>query len=112
MKILNADKLIKEDKAIVLNGREYKIPANLPVRIVVRMMGLTQDYKTNPEDYSIFEKQIDLLFEVFSIKNKNIKREDFDLTMEQYVEISKFLSGVKEDGDQGNVEISQGSLMS
>jgi hypothetical protein len=99
MKLLNADKLLKADKKVILNGREYSIPADLPVRIVVKMMHLSQEMQKNTEDFSLMEQSVDTLFEVFKLRNKDIKREDFDPTMEQYIEISKFIGDNGEDKD-------------
>lgn len=101
MKLLNADKLLKADKKVILNGREYLIPADLPVRIVVKMMHLGQEMAKDSNNFNLLDESINTLFEVFKLRNKDIKREDFDLTMEQYIEISKFIGDNGEDKEPG-----------
>ena len=53
MKITNLDSLNNEDQKIILDGREWIIPGELPVDIVLRLIGLQQQLENNPWRYPL-----------------------------------------------------------
>lgn len=91
MKILNADKLLRQDKKIILDSREYLIPADLPVKIVLKMMHLGQEMSKDSGNHELLAESVNTIFQIFKLRQPALKEEEFNITMEQYIEIAKFI---------------------
>lgn len=101
MKVLNLDKLVKEDRRIFFGGSELIIPGELSVKMTIRLMKNSKDISKDSENMDLLEESIRILFDILKPKNPDLKWEEFDLTTTQYVELSKIISGVEED--EGNL---------
>ena len=98
MKILNADKLLRQDKKIILDGKEYFIPADLPVKIVLKMMHLGQEMAKDSGNHELLAESVDTIYQIFKLRQPALKEDEFNISMEQYIEIARFI-GENEDAD-------------
>jgi hypothetical protein len=113
--ILNLDKLIKDDKILILNGAEIKIPADLPVKFILRMQAAAQEIQKDQNSIENIMKSYDIMYDIIAIRNPDfISREDFreNITMSQYIALCNFITGVetapedenKKKDDSGNTQ--------
>jgi len=98
MKILNLDAIAGDDKAVIIGGVSYTLPANLPVKTVFRMMANSERAKEHPEDSAVQEEALSLLFEVIKSKNPGADFERFSnsLNMAQYTKLIQYVYGMEE----------------
>jgi len=97
-KLLNLDKLVKEDKILILNGDEYYIAGDLPVKMALKMQKAGKGLSENPESGEHLEDAYKVLYDVFCIRNKDFM--EFDKFMEsinttQYVALCNFIAGIE-----------------
>jgi hypothetical protein len=84
-KILNLDKLVKEDIEIIWNGETYKLPGDIPVDTRLENWKLYQEMQEDFDNIKIIEKGIETLFEIFKIRYPEMKYDKFrNMTIEQY----------------------------
>ena len=103
MKILNLDKLIGDDKEVIFNGKKIIIPGELPVLNVLKLQKCSQDLEETPNDAEKVEVSMRALFEVLLIKNPDLKFEEFNPTLNQYMNLIRFIYDI-EDTEPGVVE--------
>lgn len=103
MKILNVDLLKEEEKKVTLNGIEYVIPADMPVKIMLRMMKNSSDLQENSQDAELLEESVRIIYDLFRTKTPGIEWESFDMSIAQYVKIVNFIGNVS-DEDAGEPE--------
>jgi len=65
MKITNLDSLNSEDQKIILDGKEWLIPGELPVDVVLQLIGLQQEIGEKPTDFDLWEKQYNIILNIF-----------------------------------------------
>jgi hypothetical protein len=98
VEIYNVDKLVPEDRTLVLGGRELVVPGSLPVRFMLDVLRCSKAVQNDPTDADAVKKSIDVLYGIFSIRTKGLDREWFDdnLSLSTYEAIIGWLfSGVK-----------------
>lgn len=102
MQVLNLDKIQEDDKSVTLGGKNYIIPGNLPVSIMMRLIETTGNVQTNPGDTDNNRKSIELLYDVFCMKNKMGTLEEFQdvISMDQYVALIGFVFGGLEEAEK------------
>ena len=98
MRLLNLDQLIEDDRIVVLNGKEYKLPSEIPLRMMLKFFKYSQKMNEDNTKVEYAEDAIKTLHDIFSIKNK-IDYEVFanSLTLSMYYELMGFLSNVSDD---------------
>ncbi len=73
MEIVNLDKLIKEDKTFILNGRQWVMPGNIDVESAFVLMKSVQQ-ATNPEEMA---KVVSTVWKIMEPSNPGVKEEEF-----------------------------------
>jgi len=81
MKITNLDSLNNEDQKIILDGREWIIPGELPVDIVLRLIGLQQQLESNPTDFELWESQYLIIHKIFKKRHPELELEELKSMM-------------------------------
>ena len=76
MKITNLDSLNNDDQKIILDGKEWLIPGEIPVDTVLRLIALQQDLSNDAMDIELWEVQYGIIHGIF-------KRRQPDLTLEE-----------------------------
>lgn len=111
MEILNLDQIAVDDKTVVLDGKEYLIPGELPVEIMFKIMKNSQDLEKNPENVDAFEKSFAQLHDVLSIKNEiTIEELKMKLSIKQYGKLIAYIFNSDEEEVEKKPEGDQGDL--
>lgn len=95
MKVLNLDAIKNDDKKVLLNGKEYTIPGDLPVMLMLRLLDNSGKIQENPSNLEHQEEAFNLLTEAFKIKNSAVDSEKLkdSLSMAQYTKLVAFIFG-------------------
>lgn len=81
MKITNLDSLNREDQKIILDGKEWIIPGELPVDLVLRLIGLQQDLEKNPTEFELWESQYVIIHKIFQKRHPELTFEELKSMM-------------------------------
>ena len=89
MDILNTNLLDENDKIIKIGDKDYKIPADIPSKLYLRLL------KTNQSDDTLgnMTEGIDVIYQIFKIKQPDLKEEEFtnQVGINKYTAIINFL---------------------
>jgi hypothetical protein len=94
MAVYNIDKVIPEDKEVIIDGRSLKVPGKLKVYYVLKMLKASNKLTDEPGKAESVEYALDTLYEIFCIKNEEIDKEWVmkSIDVEDYIGIVNFLS--------------------
>ena len=96
MEILNLDDIIKEDREVKFNGKTFTVPGDIPVRLSLRLVKLSQEMQKDAHDEAIIERACDIFTEIFRQKEKDFDKSVLNsLSMKQYHALMTFMFGVK-----------------
>ena len=102
MAILNLDELLPEDKTVVLNGKDWTLPAEISIEIMLRMIKNAELLQKNPQDHKANEEAFKTLHSVFLINHPELSYDEFKkmVSISQYALLVEFLN---DDGDKKKV---------
>ncbi|MFA5423692.1 MAG: hypothetical protein WC374_07515 [Phycisphaerae bacterium] len=102
MKILNLDEITSDDRKVVIAGEEYVIPGDLPVDVMLRLIGNSNKIQENPNDITAMRDGIDILVGVFQIRNPNVDIDGIkkNITMARYSRLMSFAFGDFEEAEK------------
>ena len=91
------DKLRPDDRVIKVNKTPYKIPGRIPVKYVLDIMKYSKSMNSENTDERIqgMENYVDAVYNIFKIRNPNLKSEDFSkmIDFNEAVAIANYLCG-------------------
>lgn len=103
MKLLNLDQLIKEDRAVTLNGIDYIIPADLNLETMLKITKTAQEIAADPQNVEKLDAGIRAVYEVFGIKQKvKMTFEEFKnlIGIAQYATLVEFITGQLDEAEK------------
>jgi len=80
MRITNLDSIIEEDQQVILAGKEWIIPGEIPVNKALNLIHLQQKIQEDPMNFELWDSQTQIIFEVFKSRYP-------DLTLEKMKEM-------------------------
>lgn len=108
--LINLDKIVPEDKIVVLGGREYTIPGATPVRIMLEILKNAQSIQTNPNDLNAIEKGFKLIYDLLKVRNPDLDYDVFanSIGMEQYIAlVNAVYGGLDPEQTKKNIEMAR-----
>ena len=106
--ITNLDELLPEDKKIILLGQELVIPGDIPVKLMLKLIGNTKDAQANPEDEAVTERSLKGLVEVLALRNKVDEEKIIaNITIRQFQALSNVIFGVEESDIKKNTTVEE-----
>lgn len=99
MKITNLDSLHGNDRKITLEGREWALPGDMPVRTVLRLIDLQQKMEETPTDLNIWEQQLEIVYKALKLRQPELKQDELEdfLTAKQMGALIGLLMSTEEE---------------
>lgn len=66
-----------EDQVVVLDGREWRIPGEIPVDYVLSLLEVQQELEKDPTNTEVHEKQYCILLEIFQKRHPELMLKQF-----------------------------------
>jgi len=110
VEILNLDKMIPDDKQVILRGVTYKISGSLTVGMALGLFKKFGKFQENPQNMQAVQEVIESAVDIFKMANPSMDIVKFqnDLPVELIGELVKFLvktaTEVKEDEPEKKAE--------
>ena len=73
MKITNLDLFNNDDQVIVLDGKEWSLPGEIPVDYVLSLIEFQQKIEENPSDLELFDRMYGVLIELFNKRHPDLQ---------------------------------------
>lgn len=101
MKLLNLDSIKSPDKHVELEGKTYRIPGDLTVRMMFSMLQNAQKMQDDPTNSDVNRAAFENLAELFKKYHPEMTADRLQdtLTVQQYTRLSEFIFSV--DGPDG-----------
>lgn len=93
MKLLDLDKLVPENKEVVLGGKMYVLPGALPVGWMLRLMAAGSKLSEEINTVDAMREALDVLAGVLSLSGVKVDVDELagEITQEQFGALVKFL---------------------
>lgn len=81
MKIINLDKIALEDRIVLIGGREFIVPGEVPVGLMLGFVKAAQALGEQPENPLLIEDQVKMLFNLLKLKQPDLEYETFSMSI-------------------------------
>jgi len=91
MKYANLDIVSGEKRKITLNKVDYIVPAEIPVKKMVKCQKCCQDFSVKPEQPELLEYFMKSLFDILTIEQPDLNYDNFDMKPTAMTALYNFL---------------------
>ena len=99
METLNLDKVRPDDKTVIIGKKEYKIPGDIPVGLVIDINKAAQRLTADQADVDALEQATKTLCSIFQLRDEGLKYDKFRMMIgsEDYAKIVNYIFNASKD---------------